>query len=85
MSTESRTIQVAVLKLMITGKSFKNLQKGIRKLAHVQAWKVLNLERNIWPWLPGPARVQQTVSYLFLGFILFMMMPCFICLMIKPI
>lgn len=82
---ESRTIQVAVLKLTITGKPLKSLQKGIRKAAGVQAWKVLNLERHIWSWLPGPARVKQIVSYLLLGFVFLMTMPCFISPMIKSV
>ena len=52
-------MQAAVFKSMTTGKSLKKLQKGIRKVAPVQTWKLLNLEGNIWSWLPGAARVKQ--------------------------
>ena len=53
---QSQTIQAAVFKSMTTGKSWKKLQKAIRKVAPVQTGKVLNLQGNIWSWLPGAAR-----------------------------
>ncbi|NXI71885.1 ENR1 protein, partial [Anseranas semipalmata] len=68
------------LKIDDNGKVVKEITKGIQKLAHVpvQTWKDINFEWNVWPWLPGPAWVKQTLFYLLLGFILIMMMPCFI-------